>query len=895
MSVRRETWDRLEEIFFAALELPSEHRSTFLDEACGDDVELRREVEAVLRANAAAGGTVDVERILGEGDVSPMFRPGSRLGVWQIDALIGRGGMGEVYRAHRADAQYEQVVAIKLMRSGPRSSELMRRFRTERQILARLQHPNIATLLDGGVTEAGQPYLVMQHVEGSPITTWVAERRLSLEERLRLFLTVCEAVQFAHANLVVHRDLKPSNILVTSSGEVRLLDFGIAKLLDVDEWDGSSTGDLLLLTPEHAAPEQFLGGPITTATDVYGLGVLLYELLAGTRPFQGTPPVRLPRVVCVDDPPSPSTAAAEAVRRVGAPGRPTLIRPVEIGGDLDSIALKALRKEPERRYGSAAELADDVRRHLNGFPVEARPETLGYVAGRFVRRHRVGVFASAALAVALVALSAVSFQFATTSRAQARAIADERDVAVAVSTFLEELFDSPDPFATGRERRDTLRVAAILAEGTRKVQTDLSDRPVVQARLLTVLGRAHADLGLYDAALPLLEQSAEIQRRERGPHAIETADTERSIGVLLWQLGKPQDAEPVLRAALDSFARDSVAAREERIKALDGLGTALQILGRFSEAEAEYRHSLALAEEEFGTDAAETAERLSNLATVLRVQANYDEAESLLRRALGIERRANGADHPRVAGPLNNLGTVLMDRRAFDQAEAVFREAADIARARLPSPHPRTATTLNNLATALSQQGKLGEAEALLREALDIRRATVGPRHFDVGGNLLNLAATLDRQQKLDEALALKLEARDVLTEVLGPDHPIVATAHQNIGVSNHLLERHESALTAFDAAIAIRHVKLGDAHPLTANVLSKAGQCLLDLGRYEEAETRLKQAFASYEPIQTAEVQQWDHLLGQLVRLYRATRDHAEADRYQAMRPPATQPGTAR
>ncbi|MBM4186663.1 MAG: serine/threonine protein kinase [Gemmatimonadetes bacterium] len=364
--MKPETWQRLDRVFFEALELPTAERAAYLDRVCGGDTAFRREVEAVLAGHAAAGGTRDSDRLLSPAITEGVgaAAPGATIGAYAIEAVIGRGGMGEVYRARRADAQYEQQVAIKLIRPGRDTDDLMRRFRTERQILARLVHPNIATLLDGGVTDQGQPYLVMQYVDGQPLTTHANERGLDLEARLQLFLTVCEAVQFAHANLVVHRDLKPSNILVTTRGEVRLLDFGIAKIIDAGQ-DSSTTGDLLLLTPEHAAPEQFVGGTITTATDVYALGVLLYELLTGSRPFQFTPAAQLHQAVGNETPTAPSRRAADAAWLTKAKLARSPVEANRLAGDLDAIVLKALRKEPARRYASAAEMADDVRRHLN--------------------------------------------------------------------------------------------------------------------------------------------------------------------------------------------------------------------------------------------------------------------------------------------------------------------------------------------------------------------------------------------------------------------------------------------------------------------------------------------------------------------------------------------------
>ncbi len=883
--MKPDMWERLDSVFFKALELPPEERAAFLDQACGADTALRREVDAVLAAHVSAGGTQDPDRLLTVGEIPPGLPPGGRVGVYELEVVIGRGGMGEVYRARRADAQYEQQVAVKLMRPGGDTAELMRRFRTERQILARLQHPGIATLLDGGVTESGQPYLVMQYVDGAPITTWANERGLDLARRLRLFAAVCDAVHFAHANLVVHRDLKPSNILVTNDGEVRLLDFGIAKLLDIESADGPPTGDLLLLTPEHAAPEQFLGGHITTATDVYALGVLLYELLTGFRPFQFVPRVELHRAVCEQEPRAPSVAGADPAgrARTGQP-RPS-VTPEEIEGDLDAIALMALRKEPERRYSSAAELADDVRRHLNGFPVAARRETFGYVASRYLKRHKVGVLASAALAIALIALAIVSVRFAITSRAQARAIAVERDVALEVSSFLENLFKSPDPFAMGPSRRDTLRMRDFLTEGTRKARAELSSQPLVQARLLTVLGRAQMDLGRSDSALPVLEEAVAIRRRELGPTSSQTAMTERSLAAAWLELGKTATAESLFRSAAAVLARDSMRARGEWVMALGGLGNALQQQGRYPEAEATYREAMAVSEAGDSADQAGLPGRLSDLANALTRQAKYAEAESVLRRSVALERSAHGNDHPRVAIRLRGLAFLHSDRGEFEEAVRLNREALAIYRASLPPLHPRTASTMNNLASALAQSGNYTEAEALFREALAMQRSLFGDRHQAVGGTLANLASVIDDQGRKHEALQLKLEARDLLTAALGPGHPHVAVAHNNVGASLHDLGRHAEALESFEAALTIRRAKLPPGHLMTADAMVKGGKCLVDLRRYRDAELRLKEAWQALEPRRADAREEWDSLLEQMVRLYRGMGRSADAKRYAAMR----------
>ena len=882
--MKPDTWAKLDEVFFRALELPVTERAAYLDEACDGDPVFRREIEAVLAGHAAAGGTVDSDRLLSPVAVEGVgsLPAGARIGVYAIESVIGRGGMGEVYRARRADAQYEQEVAIKLMRPGRDTDDLMRRFKTERQILARLQHPNIATLLDGGVTAQGQPYLVMQYVDGMSLTAYANDRGLDLPQRLRLFLTVCEAVQFAHANLVVHRDLKPGNILVTADGDVRLLDFGIAKLLDPTE-DSSTTGDLLLLTPEHAAPEQFLGAAITTATDVYALGVLLYELLTGARPFQFVPPIGLPQAVCNEEPCAPSTVASDAAWLAKAKLARAPIDADRIVGDLDAIVGKALRKEPARRYASAADLAADVRRHLSGFPVLARPETFSYVVSRYLRRHKVGVAASVALVAALLTLAIVSVRFAVTSRAQVLAIAEERDVAVQVSGFLERLFRSPQPFAVGPSRRDTLRIKDFLAEGAAKVRSDLATQPRVQARLLRVLGMAQTDLGNLDLALPLLEEAVAVHRKAFGPDAVPTAIAERNLATVLWQRGKLVPAESLARRAMATLTSDSTGSRRDWIMAVSLVGNTLMAQGRFAAAESSYRRAYLVASAHAADTAVDLSSRMNDLASAIDRLGKGAEAESLMRRAVELERAKNGPDHPRVATPLGNLAVQLMRQNRFAEAEPLLKEAVAIQLARLPRPHLRTASHIANLAAVNYKLGRLVEAESLYRVGIGTMRAVHGPRHGTIGGHLLGLAAVIEDQGRAEEGMATMQEALQMLIATLGPDHPTVANAHNTLGSTLHKAGRYAEALPRFEAAVAIRRKRLPPGDAELGGSIASVGESLLELKRYREAEPHFHEALGIFQPNAPRVAPALKRLLEQTARLHRLTNRPEEAARFQA------------
>jgi serine/threonine-protein kinase len=656
------------------------------------------------------------------------------------------------------------------------------------------------------------------------------------------------------------------------------------------------------MTPEHAAPEQFLGQPITTATDVYQLGVLLFELLTSARPFQAGTSLELHRAICEQEPTRPSAAlgrppadradpgtTVSAADAAGARGTtPDTLRR-HLRGDLDRIVLMALRKEPDRRYGSAAELADDVERHLGGYPVQARPESFGYVASRFIRRHRVGVAAGLALAASLVALVVLSLRFAATTSTQAATIAEERDVALAVSSFLEGLFEATDPFAT-TQRRDTLRIRDFLDEGARKVREGLDDQPLVQARLFTTLGKAYRNLGQFEPAAPLLQDALAIVQRELGPTSAEFATVQTSLAQLHIDQGEHDDGEALLRSSLEILRRDSSEHARVLATTVGVLGNVFQDAGRFPEAEGAYREALAFSELDSTVDDGRRAEQLSNLATALSRQAKLEEAEALLRRAVTLARAHFGDEHPTTATMLNNHGSVLREQNEIAAAEAPLREALAIRRARFEAPHPAVATSINNLADLLLARNDFTGAEPLFRESLEMRRALYGERHPAVGLAWINLAAVLQRLDgRHDEAVRSYGEARSVLVATVGPDHPLLGAIEGNLGRHYHDTGDHERALVHYRAALEIRRTTYDADHPLVLGNVSDIGGCLVDVERYAEAERLLLEAFAGLEPQREQLARAWDSALVRLGRLYRAMGRADQAAKYEGMRVAAT------
>ncbi|MFQ5571675.1 MAG: tetratricopeptide repeat protein [Rhodothermales bacterium] len=807
-----ERWERIQALFIAALDLEPAEGAAFLDEACADDPALRREVETMLKAHedsyalAIENRLLDAEPLEGP---NPEFLLGTRIGPYRLQRLLGQGGMGEVYLAERDDAQYQQQVALKLIRTGLHTADVARRFRAERQILARLIHPHVARLLDGGVADDGRPYLVMEYVEGVPLTTFCDANRLSIEERLRLFGKVCTAVQFAHRNLVVHRDLKPSNILVTGDGQVKLLDFGIAKLLDPEATAVSvalTRADLRLMTPEYAAPEQVRGEAVTTATDVYALGVLLYELLTGHRPYRlpGRVQAEIERIICEKEPTRPSTVIIEDVQVRKRDGTTETLTPERIGaarrtpvgrlqrllrGDLDNIVMMALRKEAERRYVSAGQLGEDVDRYLAGRPVIAQKDTLGYRARTFIRRNRVGVGVAATFVLLLIGFSVVTAWQARTVARERDAAQTERDKAEQVVQVLVNLFASSNP--TIVPGGDTLRVGEFLEQGEARVLEELKDQPEIQARMKQVLGDVYQARSQYDRARTLLEEALAQQRALKGPQ------------------------DPIAAGMLHSLA---FLTRET---------------GDLKTAEAMLRESLALHRAIFGDRHERVAQAMQDLAAVTE---DDEEQRLLLTEALAMRRAVSPDDLTHIAASLNQLGIYHFGRDEYEEAGRLWREALDILKQLYGEDHPHVMSVMNNLSAAYSIEGSLDEAEAITRRLLASTRKIMGSETASVASVLNNLATILAQQGNHAEAEADYRESHALWVRLVGEDHRQVANTARNIGRLLQLQQQYDEALPYLQDALAISRRLDGETHRITGYMMGQLGMVLLDLDRLDEA-----------------------------------------------------------
>jgi eukaryotic-like serine/threonine-protein kinase len=828
---------------------------------------------------------------------STMRVEGQRIGPYGLLRELGRGGMGVVYLAEREDL--EKRVALKLVSGGLASPERVERFLFERRLLAQLEHPHIARVLDAGVRPDGTPWFAMEYVKGEPLDTYCDGRQLSVRDRLVLFEQVCEAVSYAHRNLVVHRDLKPSNILVTEAGEVKLLDFGIAKLLADDAQLGarSTRTETRILTPEYAAPEQICGDPITTATDVYTLGVLLYELLTGRRPYalaaRGALAMEL--AILEEKAERPSTAVSRALERLEGEGRTASLTPEliaatrnttverlrrQLRGDLDTIALKALAKEPGRRYQSAERLLDDLRRHRQGLPVAARPDTLAYRAAKFVRRHRVGVVAAWLVALSLVSgLAAALWQAERAARERDVAMR-ERDKAEQVVGFMTGMLSAADP---SEARGDTLNVYDLLARSETRVDTALARQPEVRAEMWDVLGRVYRSLGEYKKAKPLLERALASRRQILGSRHESVAETARELADVLLAQGDYKQAESLLREAV-AIQRAIYGEENAKVAAtLNELGDLLYSKGEYAAAGELYRHTLAVARR-IRTEPLLVALSLSNLAFILRAQGRLDEAEPMLREALEIRRAELGQDHPLVPTSLSNLAVLLGEQRKYDEAESLFREALATRRRVLGDEHPEVTLTITGLAYVLRGKGDYAGAEQLFRQALAMNRKRFGLEHPSVGLDIYALARVLHEKGSMAEAESLYRTSLGVLRRTLPKNHARLTMPL--VGLGSLLVSRGRAAQAEplLREALTIREAELSDSGNLIAEAQGALGACLTELGRYEEAELLLLRAQATLLKPQRPDPERLKKVREHLLTLYTSWNKPTKAAEYRTL-----------
>lgn len=953
-------WQRVKQIVAEALERAQTDRTAYLDAACGDDATIRREVDSLLVSEPGAQALEQLPwaDLTNPGSPVPPGReqPGtvtsrpagdagptvcaSSIGPYRVAQELGQGGMGAVYLAVRDDDEYRKRVAIKVLRRGMESDDIVRRFRNERQILAAIDHPHIAKLLDGSSTADGRPYFVMEYIEGKPIDEYCDSKRLSIVERLVLFHKVCSAVHFAHQNLVVHRDLKPGNILVTPDGTPKLLDFGIAKLLNPELFSQTvelTRFEVRLMTPEYASPEQVQGDPITTASDVYSMGVLLYELLTGHRPyrFRSRQVNEIARVICEQEPTTPSTVVEKVEELTGSDGATRRITPESVSrtregtkerlrrrlkGDLDNIVLTAMRKEPQRRYASVEQLSEDIRRYLEGLPVKARKGTWAYKASKFVRRHRIGFTAVVVFVSFLLGFSVV------TARERRRA---EREAAKAraVVEFLTSTLAAVDPrVALGTEPT----VRGLLEEAEKRIDSKhglpLGEEAAVRrtiaesryqlghfkeaerefGRLLTApsiyLGEGDPDM--VDALVGLAATQAELNKLKEAEgharHAVELLSpvahrpTERDVRaqntlarvlLLFGTSDRLKQADEVLTRAAD-LAGALPPDYPDRIASFELLAQLRLAQERFAEAEPLARENYATARRAFGAYHPATLQALNTLTSCLAALSRYSEALEMQRQHLDDLGRVLGEDHVRTLQARATLGSVLRRMDRFAEAKEVYKDLLSRQTRVLGERHPATLVTRHEMALLQKDLKDAKKAEEMMREVVRLRRETLGATHPETLGSQMMIALTLFEQRRLEDSRDAYAEVLPRIKDALGESSGAYLTGMSNYAGLLYRLGDYSGAERMFRESLAAHRRVYGDQYFGTYYNMMELGTTLVHVQRYAEAEELLLAALNGFRAIfrEQPTHRRIRGALGRLVKLYEAWGKPDEVREYRAI-----------
>ncbi len=915
----------VQSIFEHAVGLQPALRADYLAAACAGDDALRAQVEALLSAhdraaNFLASPTADHSaEALPTADSSssaptlilsliPTLRegPGTRIGPYKLLQLIGEGGFGSVFMAEQ-EQPVARRVALKIIKLGMDTRQVVARFEQERQALAMMDHPNIAKVLDAGATETGRPYFVMELVKGDPISAYADKHNLTIDDRLHLFAQVCAAVQHAHTKGIIHRDIKPSNVLVSTHDgrpHAKVIDFGIAKatLSKLTEKTLFTEHRQLIGTPEYMSPEQAEGSlDIDTRTDVYSLGVLLYELLTGTTPFTGqelrsAAYAEIQRIIHEVEPPKPSTRLSQNSETLASVAARRKTEPKRLGslvrGELDWIVMKALEKDRTRRYETANGLAADIRSYLAGEAVVAAPPSTAYRFKKFIRRNRVMVTAGSAVAATLL-IGAIAFAW------QAKVASDQRDKAVAaqraeaeqrtqaeaaradalaqkskaqaqeaeakkqeaeakkqaaiasaVVKFQSDMLAAVDPAnmpkdpATGEPLKDKVTVLQALEAALKAIdEGSLKASPLVEAGVRTTIGDTFVALGRYEDAVPVLRRALEIRKANYPEGSLEIAQSLDRLADPLSLLSNLKEAEQLLREALAMRRRALPASDPSVGTAMNNLAQILLLQGNYSEAESLLREAVQM--EAPIADNPGLARTYDNLAKVLTKLSKLDEAEQFMRKALQTRLAAFPAGHPEIALGQNNLATTLMSAKKFAEAELLYRESLAGSRATLPAEHPEIASTLSSLGNALRNQGKLDEAERVYRESLAIKRAILPRGHDSIASSLNGLGLLLKEMNKFDEAEPLYREALAIRREALPAGHPSIATSLNNLAVLLKDMGKLDEAETLHRESLAIRRAAFPAGHPDIAVSLNNFAVLLKDMGKFDEAETLYREALA--------------------------------------------------
>lgn len=854
----KDNWKKIKQLFTQALELESNQREQFLQDNTQGEENIYQQVKQMLIMDSEQSSSItqsvtnNIQSLISE---QFSIQPGDRLGSYEIESIIGEGGMGAVFQAHRIDEEFTQKVAIKVIHSGSLNTDTLQRFQNERQILADLNHPNIARLLDGGTTENGLPFLVMEYVEGLPIVEYCQSQRFNMNHRIKLFLQVCEAVKYAHQRLIVHRDIKPANILVTSEGQVKLLDFGIAKILQPENFThaiSETRSEIRMLTPENASPEQVLGQVVTTRSDVYSLGNLLYQLLTEQKLFDFDKANRLAmeRLICEQDPVKPSAcinsqfSLLQQNRSTEKPIAKTSLANLRksLLGDLDTIILTALQKEPDRRYQSVEKLSDDIQRYLKNYPIYARPDSLLYRTNKFIRRNRLLVSISGLFGISVFVFMIVILLQSKALEQQTQRAISEADTSARIADFMIDIFDSSDPNINAGE---SLSAKQLLQNGKERID-QLNENPVLQASMLQAIGRVYQKLGDYEQALEMIKRSVstientdnfstrqlaenyairadlqfelgeytlseslyrkslELNQSLAEPDEDEITSNQLGLVAVLSELQKDEEALPIQQQILEKQLQRFGPNSREVGEAYTFLGNVLRRLGRHQQAENALLKALSNKRVSYGTMHLETAHTLNQLARTQTFLKKYEEAFEFAQEGLEIRQNIHKTDHPEIAASLGNMSHIMTAAKRYEKAVEYRQASLKVLVNLFGNEHPYIAGTYGSLGSLLRQKGDYAAAQEAFIRSIALFRKIFKEPSIKLASPLGGLGKVYLDQSQPEQALPHLKESYDIRVNNLNPENWRIAASLSLLAEANMAMQNHSVAESQLLEALRI-------------------------------------------------------------------------------------------
>ncbi len=797
-------WINVKDIFNKAVALNEAAREKYLSEVCTGDEELKKEVISLLNSFETSGDFLDNPDNILEQDNQTSKDPylNKKISSYNLERLIAAGGMGFVYLGVRSDGEFTQKVAVKLIKNNFTSEYLLHRFQNERQTLANLNHPYIANLLDGGTTQEGIPYFIMEFIDGVPIDKYCDYNNLSIKERLEIFIKICSAVSYAHKNLIVHRDLKPSNILVTKDGNPKLLDFGIAKILNQDNplaADQTQTA-VWNLTPDYASPEQVKGENITTSSDVYSLGVLLYKLLSGHHPYKidSYLPNEITKIVCNTEPEKPSTiifsgekssdekdnlfqSSPEQISKMRKAGIDKISK--ILSGDLDNIVLMALRKEHERRYSTVEQFAEDINRYLRGLPVIARSDTIKYRAAKFIQRHKFGVSAFLIIFLLLITgIIGISWQANVAAKQRDKAEIEAQKVEK-INSFLKEMLSSADPTNEGKD----VKVIDVLNNAVKKIDGNLYSQPEIRASIRTTIGITFQNLGYYNESALQLKKALNTRRNLYGDKNYKTAQSMKNLALVLNYQGEYKKSESLYLKAVSVYEELDSINSPVYGEALNDFGTLYMDLGNYPQALSNYNIAMRIFKKTYGNTDPQVVAVLNNIALAYDYKGEPDSAEKFYINALEIEKQRNDGESYSVSHLLNNLAFIYFENKKYEKALGYFEQALQIRRKLLGDNHPDVALSTYNTGCVYYYTNNFDKALNMIDTAISIWKKSIPSDHPLLGGAYFWKGKIYNRENQPKQALQYLVKSLKIRLKKNKGDIFLIARTRCEIGNSYRL------------------------------------------------------------------------------------------------------------